>query len=257
MNRLKAVVLREIFGGIWNRTMQIVGLACLVGGFGLVAVNPGSDALPYLLLQTMLYFGSLFGLLLGWSTAGVARTEGAFLFVQPVRRSELLAGKLLGSGFVAVVVLGLLMGPVGIGSGFTPELARFFGLVSVYVLVFLAIGLVIGFFWGNRTSGLLVLLLVWAGLVIGWDFMMMLLGAVDGVQSLSWLWVLLLFANPVHSLRLSMLFGLEMLAMNPGEQLDVMGFLFVYPGVTALVSFLVWLLVIYLLGWITLRQLEF
>src|SRR5690606_26900822 len=105
LRRIATVYLWDLTQGLQNRFLQVFALFCVMGGSALLAASPGRETLPLILIQTILFFGSLFGCLVGWGSGQQARAQGAFFFAQPIGTGELIAGKLLGTGSWFLLIL--------------------------------------------------------------------------------------------------------------------------------------------------------
>jgi hypothetical protein len=155
----------DLLLGLHNRFVQVFALACVAGGTVLVAATPGPEMLPLALMQALLFFGSLFGALIGWASGQRARAQGAFLFAQPLGSLEIVAGKLTGTGTWCLLLLLLFMAPAAFAAGMPATILVLgtlaFGFVLVYVLAGLLIGLI-----AAPVAGLLAVLLAW-GVSVG------------------------------------------------------------------------------------------
>lgn len=194
--------------GLRNRFMQLFAVACVLGGSALLVAAPSREVLPLVLMQVVLFFGSLFAFLLGWGSGQQAREQGAFLFAQPIGRNDLVAGKLLGTGIWAIVLLVLFVGPAVTRAGMLGSLLPLIALSIGFLLVCLLAGLGIGLV-AAPVSGLLAVLLAWAVSVAGWELGLLLLSQAAWMESMPWLFVVLLLVNPAGAFRIGAMIGVE------------------------------------------------
>ncbi len=216
MNRVAAVFFWELRGGLHNRFLQLFALACVMGGSALWAASPGQQMLPLVLIQALLFFGSLFAFLTGWGSGQQARAQGPFLFAQPVSPAELVGGKLLGAAVSCALVLALFMGPSAVRSGAPGPLlglgALGFGFLVVCALAGLCIGLL-----ASPLPGLMGVLLAWALTVAGWELGLLALSEGAWLQQSPGLFVALLLLNPAGAFRLGAMIGLEAVPFDAVE----------------------------------------
>ncbi len=216
MNRIAAVFFWELRQALYNRFLQVFALACVMGGTALWAASPGREMLPLVLIQALLFFGSLFAFLTGWGSGQQARTQGAFLFAQPLSPAELVGGKLLGAMVSCAVVLLLFMGPAALRGGMVGTLLGLGGLGFGWLLVCAMAGLCIGVL-AAPVPGLMGVLLAWAVTVAGWELGLLALSELEWMQRSPGVFVTLLLLNPAGAFRLGAMIGLEAVPFDAVE----------------------------------------
>lgn len=216
MKRVAAVYLWDLTLGLRNRFMQVFALACVLGGTALLAAAPDHEALPLVLIQALLFFGSLFACLAGWGSGQQTRDQGAFLFAQPIGAGALVTGKLLGTGTWALALLLLFMGPAAVRAGMPGTLAMLGALAAGFLVVCLLAGLWIGLV-ASPVSGLLGVLLAWAVSVAGWEVGLLVLSDAAWLERMPGLFVTLLLVNPAGAFRVGAMVGLEAVPFDAAE----------------------------------------
>lgn len=238
MNRFLAIVRRDLMLGLRNRFMQVFALACVMGGAALLAAAPGREVLPLILIQVLLFFGSLFAFLIGWGSGQQARQQGAFLFAQPIGTGELVGGKLLGTGSWGIALLVLFMGPAVIYSGMLGTMLPLIGLTIGFLLVCILAGLGIGLL-AAPVTGLMAVLLAWAVSVAGWELGLLVLSEAPWIEPMPELFVTLLLVNPAGAFRLGAMIGLEPIPFDT-EDLRTAQWVFEHIVPVALSLFTIW-----------------
>lgn len=216
MNRVTAVLIWELMQGLQNRFLQVFALSCVMGGSALLAASPGPETLPLILIQAILFFGSLLAMLVGWSSGQQARSQGAFLFAQPLRSVELVFGKLLGAVAWSLVLLLLFMGPALLRAGMPDTLLALGGMALGFLVVCAQAGLLIGLL-AQPVSGLLATLLAWVVIVAGWELGLLVMAQTGWLLQWPRLFVTLLLANPAGAFRIGAMVGLETVPLNADE----------------------------------------
>jgi hypothetical protein len=216
VSRIGAVYRWDLLLGLHNRFVQVVALACAAGGTMLAAASPGREILPLALFQALLFFGSLFGSLIGWSSGQRSRDQGAFLFAQPLGSLEIVAGKLLGTGTWCLLLLLLFLAPAAVGAATPATIFVLGGLALGFVLVYVLGGLLVGLI-AAPVSGLLAVLLAWAVSVAGWELGLLTLGETSLMQGSPRLFVGLLLLNPAGAFRIATLIGLDAVPFDAAE----------------------------------------
>ncbi|MFW6067554.1 MAG: hypothetical protein ACOC97_04390 [Myxococcota bacterium] len=254
MSRLLAVMAWDVQQGLQTPFIRVFAILCLGGGAALVAAAPGREVLPMLLIQVILLLGSLFAVLIGWSSGQQSRMQGAFLFAQPLTAMELLGGQLLGTGAWCLVLLLLFMGPATLRAGMPETLgglaALGAGLVAVYVLA----GLVIGVST-RPVSGLLAALLTWVTSVVGWELGLLFLTQMGVLAGAPEVFLGLLLLNPAGSFRIAAMVGLEAVPFD-AEELEAGSFVFEHIGAVAGAVLVGWLILLLGVGRLAVRRQE-
>lgn len=246
MTRIGAIFLWELRQGLASRFLHVAALACVGGGAALLAAAPGRDVLPMLLIQVILFFGSLFAMLLGWASGQQARGEGPFLFAQPVTAGERVTGQLGAVSTWCTVMLLLFMGPAAVQAGMPGTLAALTALSLGMVVVCVLGGLVIGH-TASPVSGLLAVLLVWAVAIAGWELGLLILSDVAWMQRMPALFITLLLVNPLGAFRIAALVGLDAVPFDAAE-LDTGRWVFEHIGLVAAGIFAAWIAMIFVVG---------
>lgn len=255
MSRAAAVFLWELRQGLRNRFLQIFAVASVAGGIVLVAAAPGPEALPMLVLLVLLFFGSLFAILVGWASGQQARGQGAHLFAQPLMPREMLAGKLAGTGTWCLALALLVAAPPAAAGGPLDALVALSGLALGLLLVFVLAGLIIGLV-ADPVPGLLAALLAWAISVGGWEVGLAVLADAGWLQEAPGIFLGLLLSNPAGAFRVGAMVGLEAVPFDV-EQLDAWRGLFRNIGLVAGAVFSAWLVALFGVGARALARQEF
>ena len=183
-----------------------------LGGFGRTAAS---------LVNALLLFVPLLGLSIGAGSVAGDRERGTLLYVlsQPVSRSEVLAGKVLGAGLalsLAVILgfglaaLALSIGPAGDGSAFLA--------VAAYTLllgwVMLGVGFLISVSSKRAAPAFGIGLLVWIAFVFLSD--LGVIGATLAFKPTPAMLLAALVVNPLQAYKLGAILSLQ-------SSLDVLG----------------------------------
>jgi len=246
VTRVATIFMWELRQGLANWFLRVFALACVAGGSALLAAAPGRDVLPMVLIQVILFFGSLFAMLVGWASGQQARREGAFLFAQPVTVSERLTGQLGGASTWCAALLLLFMTPAAVRAGMPATLlelgALSLGLMVVCVLGGLVLGLSV-----TPVSGLLAVLLAWAMAVAGWEVGLLLLSDAVWVQQTPAVFIALLLVNPAGAFRIAALVGLDAVPFDASE-LETGRWVFEHIGFVATGVFVAWVAALWAVG---------
>lgn len=249
MSRLLTVLRWDLAQGLQNRFLQVFVLACVMGGTALLSAAPGPETLPLVLIQAILFFGSLLALLVGWSSGQQAREQGAFLFAQPIGAAEMVAGKLLGTGAWCLVLLLLFMGPSLLRAEMPGTLLALGGLSLGFLMVCVQAGLLIGLLV-SPVSGLLAALLAWVVAVAGWELGLLILAQSEWVARSPGLFVGLLLVNPAGAFRIGAMLGLETVPFR-ADELETGRFVFSHIKFVVMSLFAFWTT---LLFWVASRR---
>jgi ABC-2 type transport system permease protein/Cu-processing system permease protein len=204
-----AVLLREVRGSITSRYFQVFCAIALVGGVGAIAFPEDNSAASLFLLQISLYCVSLFALLLGVNSARAESSEWPLLFSQPVPRSACVIGKFLALTAIFATALILLFVPALFVATRVMELVQLYGFTLGLTAVFVALGLLAGFVARERVQGLLIAVIAWLFLLVGFDLVALFGARLPLMQKIPDIWVALLMLNPLDALRIQALFAME------------------------------------------------
>ncbi|MCC7348957.1 MAG: hypothetical protein IT446_00175 [Phycisphaerales bacterium] len=247
MSRITTIFLWDLMQGLQNRFLRFFALACVMGGTALLAASPGRETLPLVLIQAILFFGSLSGCLIGWSSGQQVRMQGAFFFSQPLGAGELLLGKLLGTGAWCLTLLLLLIGPATVRVGM-PQTMMALGFLSVgFLMVCVLVGLVLGLLVAP-VSGLMAVLLAWAMAVAGWELGLLVLSEMTWIEQSPGLFITLLLINPAGVYRVGALLGLDAIPFDASE-LETGQMVFQNIKLVATGIFVFWLVILFLVGY--------
>ncbi len=245
MNRLMAIFWWDLAQGLRNRFVHVFALACVMGGTARLAASPGKQTLPLVLIQAILFFGSLLAVLVGWGSGQQARAQGAFLFAQPLGQAELVAGKLLGTGCWCLLLLLLFIGPATVRSGMPATLLMLTAMAWGFLLVGVLTGILIGL-CATPVSGLLAALLTWALAVAGWELGLLLLSGTTWMAQMPRLFLALLLANPAGAFRVGAMVGLDTVPFN-ADELETGRLVFTHIKLVAAGVFALWLAALFAL----------
>lgn len=209
MEVLRAFVVRESRSVRRNRFGLVFGALGLLSAFGIWYVAPSEEAVPYMLLNVILYGVSLLGLLMGLQSAQFEEPEHPFLFGQSFPRSAMVLGKSVPQWGIALVVLSILCLPMFATEGAGTGYLRMVLMASAVAGVSISLGLGCGL-WFYRSSFRAVVggFVLWVVLILGMD-LVVFLGMMLGITQ--WnpeLWAGILLLNPLDVLRLDVLLHL-------------------------------------------------
>lgn len=253
MHRFAAIYYWDLLQGIRNRFLQVFTLFCAMGGVALLAASPGPETVPIILIDSVLFFASLLAIMVGWSSGQQTRSQGAFLFAQPIGALELVVAKLLGTGTWCILLLLIFLSPLLSHLESINTLLPFIYLTAGYLLVCLLIGLLIGL-TSSSVSGLLAALTVWVVMIFGWELGLMLLAQLTEITQYPALFVTLLLTNPAGVFRVGSLVGMETFRFDASE-LGTSIFVFHHVKLVSVGIFAIWSALIFILtGWRVSRQ---
>ena len=191
--------------------MSAAGYAGL-GGFGRTAAS---------LVNALLLFVPLIGLIVGAATVAGDRERGALLYLlaQPVSRAEVFFGKALGAALAVVAALGLGFGLAGLGLAFagdtnTTAYLAMAGSVLLLALACLGLGFVISTLTRKAATASGAALILWLVLVFLGD--LGLVGATLSLRPTPATLLSMLLLNPLQVFKLSAIYNLH-------SALDVLG----------------------------------
>ncbi len=167
------------------------------------------------LLNLVLYLIPMIGLASAVLSFTGEKESFGLLFSQPVRRSEILLGKMLGLflSIVTATIGGFGLAGLGIASQAGPEgalkFAAFVGQSLVLALAFLSLGTLLGTVAGSRARALAYALFAWFFFVILYDLLVTGLAFLIAERPANRLIFLSIFGNPVDLARVSGLITLS------------------------------------------------
>jgi Cu-processing system permease protein len=208
------------------RSRSIVGFAAVFGVlalaisyFGTVTAGAaglqGFERTAASLLSLVLYLVPLLGLMLGTLNISGDRAANELLFAQPVSRSEILFGRLLGlfAAMAAAICGGFAVAAAVILAELGPDgFLRFAGLVAesfVLAAVFLTIGALCGLLSQSRTRAFGAALCVWFFFVMFYDLAVIGMAFVFRERTANLMIFVSLFGNPVDLARVASLLTLS------------------------------------------------
>jgi ABC-type transport system involved in multi-copper enzyme maturation permease subunit len=205
---LHAILAREFRAALINRYFQVFCALALLGGIAALVFSEDGSAVGFFILQIALYFVSLFSLLAGVSSAQGEREEWPLLFTQPVARGAYVIGKFCALSSIFGGVLLLLFLPA-LFTGSAATLAPLYVQTLLLAAVFIACGLVAGFFAHDRAQALIVGVSAWLFLLFGVDLVALFAARWPVMQNVPDLWVAALMFNPLDAFRIEALFALQ------------------------------------------------
>ena len=157
----------------------------------------------------MLYCLSLSALLLGLSSAHAEADEFPLLFAQPAPRWAWLLGKSAAIALLLTAAALLLVLPTALLGGTLATLVSLAAAAGGVTLALAAVGLGLGFWVRDGVRGLLAALGVWFALLFGTDLLLLAVSGAPWIHGRPGVWVALLMANPLDTLRVTVLFSVE------------------------------------------------
>jgi ABC-2 type transport system permease protein/Cu-processing system permease protein len=241
---LSAVVLREVRGSITSRYFQVFSAIALAGGIGAITIPEDSSAANLFILQLALYCVSLFALLLGVNSARAESREWPLLFSQPVARGAYLLGKFLALLAIFATALVLLFLPALMVGARSLQLLQLYVFTVELTAVFIALGLLSGFLARERVQGLIIAMVAWLFLLVGFDLVALFGARWPLVQKVPDLWVWLLMLNPLDAFRTQVLFAMEQIPTEAANKTALAAWWLSHAGIWF--SFLcpMWILVL-------------
>jgi Cu-processing system permease protein len=161
------------------------------------------------LLSLVLYLVPLVALTMATLSLAGDRGAAELLFSQPVSRSEILLGKILGmfASMVTTMLFGFgLAGAIialQVGTDGLLRFLSFAGIALLLALTFLARGALVAVFGATRARAFGLALFVWFFLVLFYDLLIMWAGFLLKEKAANLLIFLSLFGNPVDASRVA------------------------------------------------------
>jgi Cu-processing system permease protein len=194
-------------------------LSLAIAYFGLVTAGvagfQGFTRTTASLLNLVLYLVPIVALMMGTLSFADNRSAGEMLFAQPLTRSEILLGKVVGlflsmlaATFFGFGLSGLVIAAKAGTVGVTRYLA-FVGLALVLALVFLILGAMVAVLSKSKTKAFGYSLFLWFFFVLFYDLLVIGLTFVFKERTANLFVFLSLFGNPVDMTRVSGLIILD------------------------------------------------
>ncbi len=235
---LRALLLREVRGAISSRYLQIFCALALLGGIAAVVM---AGAAELFLLQLALYFVSLFALLVGVNSARAESDEWPLLFAQPLPRAAWLAGKFLALTLIFACALLLLFIPAIFASATLAALAALYVYTLELAALFLSLGLVAGYRARDRVQGVVLAVVAWLTLLVGFDLIALLGARWSLLQQFPDVWLALLMLNPLDAFRVQALFAMAQIPAELAGQTALAGWWIKYSGLWFAILCPVWI----------------
>ena len=188
-------------------------LAVAISYFGLVTAGAvgfqGFERTTASLLSLVLYLIPNLALVLATLSFTGEPGSGELLFSQPVSRTEILTGKVLGlfASIVLATVFGFGLAATVIAFNIeTDGLSRFAGFVGLALLlslVFVAIGALVSIVFPVRSRAFGTALFLWFFFVLFYDLLVIGAAFLIEERAANWLIFASLFGNPVDLVRVS------------------------------------------------------
>jgi hypothetical protein len=206
---LVVFALREVRTAWHNRFVLVFTTLALLIGFGAAGLSPGGTAVPFILLQVALYPVPLFAVLIGVSSAQADMEEYPYLLSQPVPRSSLVFGKASALGISTGLILLAAFLPALLSATRPGPVFLLWIMSCLLALVFLCLGLAVGYSTRERSRGIVYALVFWLFLLVGFDLIAYAGAHTALAQRQPLLWIAALLINPIDAVRIGMLFRLE------------------------------------------------
>ncbi len=201
------------------------------------------------LLNLVLYIVPLIALIMGTLSFTGDRGGMELLFSQPLSRSEVVVGKLLGvfSAIAIAVLLGFALAGIFVVAGAGPEgLSRYAGMVGLSLLLafsFLALALLVATLARRKTRAIGFALFFWFFFVLFYDLLVIGLSLVLRGESANIAIFASVFGNPVDLVRVATLVLLDNVTIFGASGAALMRFL---GGTTLAVSLVVAALIVWI-----------
>jgi ABC-2 type transport system permease protein/Cu-processing system permease protein len=253
---VRAVLLREFRAALINRYFQIFAALSLLGGMVAAFFSEDPNAVAFFIVQMALYLVSLFALLAGVSSAQGERSEWQLMFAQPVPRASYPIAKFIAYLSIFAIVLLLLFVPAVIASGRLLTIAVLYLQTLLLAAVFLAVGLVAGFFANDRAHALIIAVSAWLFLLVGFDLVGLVTARVEVVQKVPDVWVSLLMLNPLDAFRINALFALEQIPAEAASKTPLASWWISHAGTWFAILAAVWSFALVALAGVRLNRIE-
>ncbi len=241
MRPLEAVTVRELHAAILNRYLQVFCVVALTGGVGAVLLPETGAGAPLFLLQIVLYFVSLFALIIGTSSARAESQEWPLLFAQPIPRPAFLLGKFIALTVMFAGLLALCFLPALFVRPADAKLLLLYGHALTLAATFIALGLSAGFLARDRGQGLVLGVTGWLFLLFGLDLVALLLAHSSFLQRVPDLWAALLMLNPLDAFRIDALFAMERIPAEGAGQSGLTSLWLAHSGLWFVIISIAWM----------------
>jgi len=202
-----------VFAGVFG------AIALAISYFGLVTAGfvgfQGFTRTSASLLNLVLYLIPIVSLMMGTLSFTGEKSASELLFSQPVTRSEILLGKILGlflsittATFLGFGLAGLVIASQ-VGTGGLTRFLAFVGLGLLLALVFLSLSAMVAVLSGKKTKAFGFSLFLWFFFVLFYDLLVIGLTFVFQAKTANLFIFLSLFGNPVDMVRVSSLIMLN------------------------------------------------
>lgn len=235
------VIGRELRTAMLNRYLQVFCVVALAGGVGAALLPETSDGAPILILQIVLYFVSLFALLIGTSSARTESQEWPLLFAQPISRPTLLLGKFIALTLMFAGLLVLCFSPTLFVTPVDARLLLLYGHALTLAATFIALGLSVGFLARDRVQGLVVGVTMWLFFLFGLDLFALTLAHSTFLQRVPDLWAALLMLNPLDAFRINALFAMERIPAESAGQTGLTSLWLAHSGLWFVIIAIAWM----------------
>jgi Cu-processing system permease protein len=197
-----------------SRWILAYGLTFLLLTEGLFRFGGGGDRVVVSLLNAVLLLVPLVGLLFGALHFYNSREFMELMLAQPLSRSILYAG--LYGGLALPLALTFLLGvglPFAWHGGGGVALVVLLGTGVALTLVFTGVAFLVALAFEDRAKGMGAALLLWLGVGVIWDGLVLLLVLLFGDYPLERPMLALTFLNPVDLSRVLLLLQLDLAAL--------------------------------------------
>ncbi len=203
----RAFFLREIRAAALGRFVHVFwGMALLAGWLPVWDDTDGAEV--YILLQFCLYLVPLFSLLAGVGSAQNETEERETLLAQPIGATARVTGKFLALWIIVALAAVPLVLPSALNGGDLDGLIYLAAHAAAVGGIFAALGLAVGFSTADRSRAYLGGLCLWLLLLVGFDIVALMMAHSGAAEVSPQLWISLLMASPLDSLRVGALLKL-------------------------------------------------
>lgn len=217
MRSIYALALREFATLAASRVVWVFVLACLVGGLAVGFGGSGGRSALWLVLPLLLYVVPLFGLLVGVSAArGDIEEEGLLQPRAPTAMPRLIVKWLLWTTIIALSAFAWIL-PAALRAGEPVHLSAFAFHAAAEASIFVAIGLALGRWVSDGVTAHIGALIIGCLFLVGAGLLGWLAAQTNYFQEHPALWTLGLMLHPVEALRVSLMFSLENLPIDPNR----------------------------------------